>query len=386
MTRLLSWPALAGAALLLANALVPSAVPAAGASAPGVPVPVPGAKPVPAPPSKPAQAPKQAKPAPGSKQPPAPAAAPIALIPKCWDRSIYNLDGRVATSVSDVSFEAPPAYKESFAFWTNRMKGGQRTELIQLLTTTREPAEDGTLPFHRQVSRFQVDIMEQGQIKEPAGPLSRSVSDLRWEGSLDRECNLRDIALLGEPVNQTEIDQLSFGLLDRLSPRLGKRRDMQPGDSYTETLAFPLPQRLSIKGLDAIGVVMSRTLTLREVRADEAIFEIVVTYKDDPATPPAAPRTTCTVGGGGTGEAIFDRNDGLFVRAQMESRMTIDLEAPLRRLPDQAEDVDPGTAKSHITLALNISGTQVVTRLFTELEEAPGAEAGTKPEPASPGQ
>lgn len=354
MTRLLSWPAFAGATLLLANAVVPSAA-----------------------------APKQARPAPGSKQTPV-QAAPIALIPKCWDRSIYNLDGRVTTMVNDVSFEAPPAYKDSFAFWTNRMKGGQRTELIQFLTTTREPAEDGSLPFHRQVSRFQVDIMEQGQIKEPAGALSQSVSDLRWEGSLDRECNLRDIALIGQPANQTEIDQLSFGLLDRLSPRLGKRRDMKPGESYTETLAFPLPQRLSIKGLDAIGVIMARTLTLKEVRADQAIFQIAVTYAGDPATPPAAPRTTCTIGGGGTGEAAFDRNDGLFVRAQMESRMTIDLEAPLRRLPDQAEDVDPGTAKSHIVLAVNISGTQVVTRLFSEPEAAPGA--GPQPEPKAPGR
>ena len=375
MTRLLSWPAFACATLLAAWAIL-SPASAAGASE---------AKPKPAPGSKPAQAPKPAKPAPGSKQPPAPAVAPVALIPKCWDRSIYNLDGRVTTSVNDVSFEAPPAYHDSFAFWTSRMKGGQRTELIQLLTTTREPAQDGNLPFHRQVSRFQVDIMEQGQIKTPAGPLSQNVSDLRWEGALDRECNLRDIGLIGQPVHPDEIDHLSFGLLDRLSPRLGKRRDMKPGDSYTETIAFPLPQRLSIKGLDGIGVVMSRTLTLREVHANEAVFQLAVTYQGDPATPPTEPRTTCTIGGGGTGEATFDLTDGLFIRAQMESRMTIDLEAPLRRLPDQAEDVDPGTAKSHIDLAVNISGTQLVTRLFSEPEEEPGTGAGAQPEPAAPG-
>jgi hypothetical protein len=380
VTRIFTSPPIAGAALLLAAWLVPSGVPAAGAPASeDKPAPAQGQKPAPAP--KAGQAPKPGKPAAGSKQP----AAPVALIPKCWDRSIYNLDGRVTTGVSDASFEAPPAYRESFAFWTARMKGGQRTELIQLLTTTREPAEGGHLPFHRQVSRFQVDIMEQGQIKQPAGPLSQKVSDLRWEGTLDRECNLRDIALIGKPDNPDEIDQLSFGLLDRLSPRLGQRRDMKPGDSYTETIAIPLPQRLSVKGLDAIGVILSRTLTLREVHANEAVFNLAVTYKGDPATPPTEPRTTCTIGGGGTGEATFDRTDGLFIRARMESRMTIDLEAPLRRLPDQPEDVDPGTAKSHIDLAINISGTQVVTRLFSEPLVEPGTGAGAQPDAAAPG-
>jgi hypothetical protein len=60
----------------------------------------------------------------------------------------------------------------------------------------------------------------------------------------------------------------------------------------------------------------------------------------------------------------------------MESRMVIDLEAPLRRLPDQPEDFDPGTATSRIDLSLVMSATHSVTRLFSEPPEGP-APAGT---------
>ena len=329
-----------------------------------------------APTTKPA--PKEAAPAvkpaaPVPKRAPAPP-APVALIPKAWERSIYDLEGRVVTVVDDVTFEAPPAYQESFAFWTGRMKGGQRTELLQLLTTTREPAEDGSLPFRRQVSRFQVDIVEQGQNKTPAGQLSHLVTSLVWEGVLDPEGNVRDITKTGGPDDTSEFEQLSFELLDRLFPRLGERREMKPGDSFTEKMPISMPQRLAVKGLEGIGLIVTRAFTLREVRGNEAIFDVKVTYEADPATPPTAPRTTCAISGSGTGQATFDRADGLFIQSKMESRMVIDLEAPLRRLPDQPEGFDPGTAKSRIALSLQLSGKQVLARLFTEPAEEPAAD------------
>jgi hypothetical protein len=335
------------------------------------------APPKPAPAAPPAA--KSPKTAPAAKQPPA--LQPVALVPRGWDRSIYNLDGRVVTSVNDVSFVAPPAYQESFAFWTSRMKGGQRTELIQLLTTTRERAEDGSLPFRRQVSRFQVDIYEQGQVKTPAGGLTQQVQALIWEGALDPLGNVRSISVTSAPESRENVDQLSFELLERMFPQLRERRDMKPGDSFSDSFSMRLPQRLSIKGLEDTAVLVKRAFTLREIRGDEAIFHLRLTYEADPATPPTVPRTTCVIAGDGAGEAAFDRQDGLFVRSQIESRMVIDLEAPLRRLPDQAEDFDPGTAKSRIELGVTVSGTQILAKLFGDSTVAPAAGASPEGQP-----
>ena len=54
------------------------------------------------------------------------------------------------------------AYKDSFGFWTSRMKGNKKSELYQLLTLTDDAAADGTVPYRKQISRVQVDVEKQG--------------------------------------------------------------------------------------------------------------------------------------------------------------------------------------------------------------------------------
>ena len=54
--------------------------------------------------------------------------------------------------------------------------------------------------------------------------------------------------------------------------------------------------------------------------------------------------------------------------------MTIDIEAPLRRLPTQAEDFDPGLGSTRIKLGVQMRGKRTVNRLFGKTEE---------PEPAA---
>src|SRR5262249_25377535 len=107
-----------------------------------------GAKPPHKPASSTPKAPETAKPsddkssgAPKPATDKKPDAGPaITLNPKGWKLSTYSFDGRFLTSISNVTFDAPPAYKDSFAFWTNRMKETTRTELVELLTTTHDPA------------------------------------------------------------------------------------------------------------------------------------------------------------------------------------------------------------------------------------------------------
>ncbi|HET8948476.1 MAG TPA: hypothetical protein VFQ07_15965, partial [Candidatus Polarisedimenticolia bacterium] len=69
-------------------------------------------------------------------------------------------------------------------------------------------------------------------------------------------------------------------------------------------------------------------------------------------------------GGGGDGEAVFDLDAGYFLSARLETKMTIDIEAPLRPLPGQPEGTDPGTGKSHLVVALNLFGKQAAAQMY----------------------
>jgi hypothetical protein len=303
---------------------------------------------------------------PTTTQRPKPPAAPttVRITPKVWKDATYSFEGRVETGVGNVTFEAPPAYQEGFGFWTNRMKGSSRTELIQHLTTTREPAADGLLPFRRQVSRYLIDMNDRGQAKAAGGPFMKDVLSLAWEGAFDAHGNVAGMKRIAGPENTEAIERLAFALLDQLFPRLDGGREMKTGESFTQELTMPLPSKLSIAGLETTAARLTRRYTLREVRGQEAIFDVAVIYAVDPNTPPTAPRTTCVITGGGEGEAVFDLAEGVFVRAKQPTQLVIDVEAPLRRLPDQPADLDPGTAKMHMEIGLSLSGKQKVARLF----------------------
>jgi hypothetical protein len=120
---------------------------------------------------------------------------------------------------------------------------------------------------------------------------------------------------------------------------------------------------------------MRRVLTPREMQGDEITFDVKTTYAADPATPPKAERTTCIIGGGGDGEVVFNRSDGIFVHARLESKLVIDIEAPLRALPNQAPGSDPGRASVHIDMSLKMNGKQSVARLFFPPKSDPPAPA-----------
>ena len=337
------------------------------------------AKPKPAKPTAPATAPNTSGAADTKAPASSPASAPILLNPRGWGRAIYAIDGRVQTSIKDVTFEAPPAYQESFTFWTNRMKGGQRAELFNLLTTTTEPAEDGSLPFHRQVSRYQLDMYDKGEMKVGDDEAVHEVTNLAWEGALDAKGNIKELRLVRHPDEMRGIQGLSFQRLDEIYPRLTDRRQMKVGESFVEEIPMPLPQRLTVHGLEEVGIKVSRRMTLKQVNGQEAIFDVNVTYVANPATPPSAPRTSMTIGGGGDGQATFDMTDGLFTSARLASVLSIDIEAPLRKLPDQPEGSDPGTAKSHIEMAFDFSARQSLSKLFMGEEPNVG-----EPKPATP--
>jgi hypothetical protein len=342
---------------ILAFLILPAA-PRALAGAAGPPKPPHGAKPA----APAAAAPAPAAPAPAVRAP----AAPVTLNPRGYKISIYSFDGRLESGVTDTSFDAPPAYQQSFAFWMGRMKGAQRIELIQILTTTRDPDEAGALPFHRQVSRYDLNLLEEGKTKEAATPLVKDVASLAWDGLLDAQGNVKEVRRVAGPDNSAEIDHLTFPLLDRLFPRLEASRTLVPGESFSDAVPMPLPSRLSIKGLEETGMLMSRRYTLREVRGDVAVFDVAVTFGEDPATPPKAERTTCRISGSGKGEASFDLQDGLFIQANQQGKITLDISAPLRRLPDQPADADPGTAATHIEISLGMSARQTLSRLYDE--------------------
>jgi hypothetical protein len=356
---------------ILVSLLLPAA-PAADAAAAG---------------EKPKHGAKPGAPAPPAATPPAAAAkAPAAqaiVNPRGYKRSIYSFDGRLETGVTDTSFDAPPAYQQSFAFWMGRMKGAQRVELIQILTTTRDPDESGAVSLRRQVSRYDLNLLEEGKIKEAATPLVQDVTSLVWEGVLDAQGNVKDMRRVAGPESTVEVDRLSFPLLDYLFPRLGASKTLEPGQSFSDTVAMPLPSRLSVKGLDATGMLMSRRYTLREVRDGTAVFDVTVAFAEDPATPPTAERTTCRISGSGKGEASFDLQDGLFVHATQQGKIILDISAPLRRLPDQPPDADPGSATTHIETSLGMSAKQTLSRLT---EDEPAADPASPPTVIPPTQ
>jgi hypothetical protein len=321
-------------------------------------------------PAKPPVAPGGAAATPAATVPaatvPAAASSPVHMQPKAWQLSTYSFDGRLESAIGNVTFEAPPDYQKSFAFWTDRMKGTNRTEMIQVLTTTREAEGDAHLPFHRQVARYDLEVNERGGTMEAGSPVTSAVQSMAWEGKFDAWGNVAEIKEVAAPQDRTEIDQLSFPILNGLFPRLEGPRDLRPGETFTEITRIPMPSRLAIRGLESLAIRMTRVFTLREVRGREAVFDVAVSDEIDPATASTDPRTTCVLKGSGKGEAVFNLDDGTFSNGKIPASITIDIEAPLRHLPSQPEGQDPGTAKNHIEMTLTLSGKVTVARLFPD--------------------
>jgi hypothetical protein len=311
-------------------------------------------------------APPAASPAPAGKGAPAaptptPAATSIRFAPQARKMSTYTLSARYEITTSDVTFEAPPAYIDGFNFWAGRMKGQRRSEVYQMQTMTQETGASGMMPFRRTVPRFNLEFEKQGQVYASAGSVERDVVTLVWEGTLDAFGNLKDKRKVAGKDN-ADMALLAIDEIDRVFPVVEGARDLKIGEGFKEERIMPLPTKLSIAGLDALTLKITREFTLKSIEGGLATFDVKVTYGADPAFKPTAEHTTCAISGGGTGGATFEIPRGVFLWLKVPSSLHIDIEAPLRPLPGHPETEVASEGKSHIELAISLFGQQTVVR------------------------
>lgn len=297
-----------------------------------------------------------------------PAAAPVVLTPKARPMSTYTMMGRFEVHNKNVTFETPPAYQESFAFWTGRMIGQKRLEVFELVTVTQEAAADGTVPFRRTLPRFNLEMEKKGVPFAPMGSVQQAATALAWEGALDRLGRVKTITVVKEPEDP-ELKNLAFAQMERVFPVLDGPRELAVGGAFTETVSLPMPQKLNILGLEDIRMLVKRTYTLTRAERGQAFFNVNVEYTLDPQTPSKEPGTACVISGGGRGEAMFDLRRGVFLSTRLPTTQIIEIEAPLRRLPDQPEGHDPGKGKTRIELEVLLGGNQTVKRLWGDEED-----------------
>jgi hypothetical protein len=70
------------------------------------------------------------------------------------------------------------------------------------------------------------------------------------------------------------------------------------------------------------------------------------------------------IGGRGAGHAVFDVKSGVFLDARLASKMTFDIEAPLRPLPDQEAGEAGGSASTHLAISVRLTGKQRVAGIL----------------------
>src|SRR5207245_198558 len=115
-----------------------------------------------------------------------------------------------------------------------------------------------------------------------------------------------------------------------------------------------------------VRVLVTRVLTFRSIDGGQARFEVKTTYANDPTTKATAAGTSCVIGGDGTGDAAFDLKRGVFVASRQTSTLTLDIEAPLRPLPEHPETEKAGPGRSHLELGLSYNGQQSVHKILGE--------------------
>lgn len=298
----------------------------------------------------------------------APAPSTVRLTPKARPLSTYLLEARLDLANRDVTFEAPAAYHDKFAFWTGRMKGHKRSEIYEFQTSTQERAADGTVPFKRLLSRFQVEMEREGKPLAAYGSLQKDMASHAWEGVLDPLGNVREIRKV-QGIDNSDAAELWMPMIERVFPPLPEAREIAAGKGFSDTVALPLPSRLHIRGLEDVRVLVTRDYLLKDSTSTMARFEVRTTYALDPETPPGDRRTTCAIAGGGIGEASFDLRRGVFLETKLPTRMTIDITAPLQPLEGQPPADAPLRASTRVELDLSIRGRQTVRRFWGEDED-----------------
>lgn len=297
-----------------------------------------------------------------------PAATVLHFVPKARPNSTYTFDGRFDVVSRDISFEAPDAYKDGFAFWAGRMKGQERSEVYEMITITREADASGKVPFRRLIPKFNLEFEEQGRPFAALGTLEKDIVTMIWEGTLDPSGNLSEKRKVGGKDNP-EIDSLAIAEMDRIFPSVEGARDIRIGEGFKEDRVVPLSTKLNIAGLEEVTFKVTREYTLKSLANGLATFDVKTTYANDPGFKPKAENTSCSIhggSGGGAGEAVFEVNRGVFLRTRMPSSMRIDIEAPLRPLPGHPETDRPSMGKSHIDLDIVLFGEQTVKRVWGE--------------------
>ncbi len=313
-----------------------------------------------APPKKPA-APGPVKA--GANVPVAP--APLHLRPQARRMSTYTLEGRFEITARDVTFEAPEAYQDGFKFWSERMKGQKKSEVCQMITITQDADGSGVIPFRRTVPKYDVEFERQGQVYTPPTTLTRDVATLVWEGTLDPYGNVKTMNMVAGK-DDPEFKDLAIPEIAALFPKIEGARDLKVGEGFKEERVARLPTKLNIAGLENVTLKINREYTLKSVSGDLATFEIKTTYASDPAFKSTEEKTTCSISGGGSGEAVFEIKRGVFQRSRLPTSMRVDIEAPLRPLPNHPETKTPSVGKSHIDLDLLLAGQQTVKRVWGE--------------------
>jgi hypothetical protein len=268
----------------------------------------------------------------------------------------------------DVTFEVPPAYQEGFAFWSGRMKGQKRSELYQFITLTGERADDGTVPFHRNVPKFQIDLEKDGKPLQVRMGSLEMVKSLAWDGTLDKFGNVRAMRLVaGEETG--EMQELARTYVETVFPRVDGPRDLKIGEAMSVAEPLPLPSKMHIEGLQEIGLLITRELVLKSFDGRIATFDVTIRYAADPAKPSRDQKTVCVISGTGKGEATFDVRRGLFLATRQEGAVIFDIEAPLRPLADRPDTQNPGPGKSRLVLALTLNARQTSSRVVGSDED-----------------
>jgi len=299
----------------------------------------------------------------GATRPAAPEA--LRLVPKARRMSTYALGARFEITTRDISFEAPAAYQEGFNFWAGRMKGQKRSEACEITTITQDADDSGAVVFRRTIPKFDVELQRNGQIFAPEVDAQKAVATFRWEGTLDPSGNVKEMRKV-EGKDSDEVAALAIPEMSRLFPEIDGARDLKIGDAFKDERVVRLPEKLGIAGLENVTIKWTREYTLKSVSDGVATFEVKTTYAEDPGFNPETEKTTFRVSGGGSGEALFEVRRGVFMRSRQPTSMHIEIEAPLRPLPEHPETNAGLLGKSFIDLDLLLTGEQTVKRVWGE--------------------
>jgi len=303
--------------------------------------------------------------APGAQAPPKEPAAPATLrvIPKSRRMSTYTLGARFEITTRDITFDAPAAYQSGFDFLAGRMRGQRKSEVCEMVTITQDADASGDVFFRRTIPKYDIEFQKQGEIFAPGRGIEKTVAALQWEGKLDPLGNVKEMhKVAGDDGG--EVADLAIPEMSRVFPELKGPLSLKLGDSFKEERIVRLPTKLGIKGLENVTIQWAREYTLKSQQDGLATFEVRTTYANDPAFKPEMDGTTCQISGGGSGEALFEIRRGVFLRSRVPTSMQIDIEAPLRPLPDQPATNVTSVGKSHILLDVLLSGEQTVKRAW----------------------